>query len=238
MGEGAGGCCVAARNHGRGAVREPHICGTRGKRHLAADDSRSAHLGAGSAHHVVEASALEIAGRDRADAIPIASISIYVGYIYVSNIHRTVEAAASVATSPPGVENLERRQGTPAHVAKTEPDTKPTTSKPEETDQRGRPIVARGDQTGVPAPADAVVEPTAVVIGSPTPRVVAYPSPAIPVFPNPAAGLIRSPVGAHSGAPHVAVLRNVGPGNVGLHILRAVDSGADEAGAVVLGDGA
>src|ERR1035437_6621568 len=137
MGEGAGGCCVAARNHGRGTVREAHVGGTRGKRHLAADDSRSAHLGAGGTHHVVEASALEIAGRDRADAIPIASISIYVGNIYVANIHRTVEAAvAIVAASPPGVEDLERRQGAPAHVAETEP----ATSKAEETDQCGRPI--------------------------------------------------------------------------------------------------
>src|ERR1035437_5434788 len=121
---------VAARDHGGGAVRESPICGTRIKRHLAADDARRAHLGAGGTHHMVEASALKIACRDRADAISVASISIYVVYIYIGNIHPTVEAAARVAASPPGVEDLERRQGTPAHVAKAEPATQPTTSNP------------------------------------------------------------------------------------------------------------
>src|ERR1035438_2957002 len=163
----------------------------------------------------------------------------YVVYIYVGNIHRTVEAAvARVAASPPGVEDLERRQGTPAHVAKTESATKPTTSKPEEAHQRGRPIVAGGDQTGVPAPAEAVVEPAAVVIGSPTPGVVADPGPAIPIFVNPTTGLVRSPVGAHGGTPYVAVLGHAGPGAGGIQILRAVDSRTDVARADGLGEGA
>src|ERR1019366_1142018 len=238
MGEGAR-VCVAARDHGGGAVRKAHVGGTRSKRHLAADDPRSAHLGAGGTHHVVEASALEIAGRDRADAIAVASISIYVVYICVGNIHRTVEATvAIVPASPPGVEDLERRQGTPAHVAKTEPDTKPTTSEPKETDQRGRPIVARGDQTGVPAPSVAVVEPASIVIGSPAPGVGADPGPAVPILVNPTAGLVRSPVGVNGGSPYVAILRHVAPGAGGIQIFRAVHSLADVARAFGLGDSA
>src|ERR1035438_7407543 len=131
---------------------------------------------------------------------------------------------AIVAASPPGVEDLKRRERTPAHVAEAESDTEAAASVAEEADQRGRPVVARGHQAGVPAPSDAIMEPPAVVVGSPAPRVVADPSPTIPIFPNPAAGLVRSPVGAHGGTPHVAVFRHAGPGAGGIQILSAVHS--------------
>src|ERR1035437_5038993 len=137
-----------------------------------------------------------------------------------------VEAAVAIeAASPPGVEDFEWRERYPAHVAKSEPDTKPTASEAEEADQRGRPVVPPGEQPGVPAPASAVVvEPAAVVVGSPTPGVGTHPSPAIIVFIDPTPGLVRRPVGAHVGTPYVAVLGHVVPGTGGIQILRAVDS--------------
>src|SRR5258708_31264191 len=83
-----------------------------------------------------------------------------------------------------------------------------------------------------------MVKPAAVMVRSPTPGIVAHPSPAIPIFPNPTAGLVRSPVGTHSGTPHVAGFRHAGPGAGGIQILRAVDAGADVAGPGGLYDGA
>src|SRR5260370_7035544 len=82
-----------------------------------------------------------------------------------------------------------------------------------------------------------MVKPAAVMVRSTTRGIVAHPSPAIPIFPNPTAGLVRSPVGTHSGTPHVAVFRHAGPGAGGIQILRAVDAGADVAGTGGLYDG-
>jgi hypothetical protein len=77
VGEEAG-VLAAARDHPSLAVREALICGTGGERHLAADDARRADLGTAGAHHVIEAAALEIVGRDRTNAISVVGISIYV----------------------------------------------------------------------------------------------------------------------------------------------------------------
>src|ERR1039457_3978456 len=100
MREGAGGCCVAARNHGGGAVREAHVGGACGKRHLAADDPRSSHLGAGGTHHVVEASALEIPRSDRADAISVVRISINICDVYIGTIPHTLAPRATLPPTP------------------------------------------------------------------------------------------------------------------------------------------
>src|ERR1035437_2082489 len=67
---------IAARDHGSLTVREALVGGTRGKRHLPPDDACRTDLSAGGTHHVIEATVLEIVGRDGANAISVVRISI------------------------------------------------------------------------------------------------------------------------------------------------------------------
>src|SRR5262249_21772196 len=146
--------------------------------------------------------------------------------------------APSVIEAPaiPGSERFKRSQRHPAYVRVSKAHANAYAASEaraptEESDQRRSPVVACRNRTGNPAPATRSMEPAAIVIRSPAPRIGADPRPTVVIRPNPAPSLVRSPLVADRGIPHVAILRIVLPRAVSVQILSAVNVGAHIAGA-------
>jgi hypothetical protein len=125
---------------------------------LAANQTHIVNLGTGGPGDCAKPALPEIRRGNRRDAIWHTRVTINIRYIYIGNIHATVEeswiAEASVeSVSPPGVHGFKRRQRHPSDISKPEANAD-AGSESEETDEGRRPIMM-SESAGIPAPAVA-----------------------------------------------------------------------------------
>src|SRR5580658_409173 len=208
-------------------VRIPQIGAGRSNRHLPANlPGRPKFLARGMHDIAAELPAAEVRRRHSRNAIQYPRIAERIVDVDVGNIHPAGKARSVETGAPPGMEKLIGRQCHPAHVAESEaePDSP---AKTEKRYQRRRPIMPHAERARIPKPAavGGIVEPAAIVIRRPAPTLAAHPRPAIPIFPNPAAATIGRPSRGYVGTPDVAIIRNLGPYAVVLHVFNAILSG-------------
>src|SRR5512146_1178659 len=118
---------------------------------------------------------------------------------------------------PPAMELVTRAQRAPADgvesIPESEGEVMVSIPEPEEGYVRRRPqrAIIGSDGAGPPAPAAAVIEPAAIVIGRPAPRIIGNPRPAVVGLPHPAAIAVGHPAGVYVRSPAPVVTGDVGP---------------------------